>query len=77
VHFHVPVHRTEIGRLGTTQAELKAALQAIAALDYAPHLEVETYTWAVLPGGASIPLVEGLAAEMRATYGWIDELRAS
>jgi hypothetical protein len=77
VHFHVPVHRSEIGRLGTTQVELKAALKAVAALDYAPHLEVETYTWAVLPGGGSIPLVEGLAAEMQATSGWVDELRAS
>jgi sugar phosphate isomerase/epimerase len=75
VHFHVPVHRAEIGRLGTTQADLKAALRAVASLDYAPHLEVETYTWAVLPGGGSLPLVEGLAAEMQATYAWIDELR--
>lgn len=75
VHFHVPVHRSQIGRLGTTQAELKAALKAVAALDYAPHLEVETYTWAVLPGGGSLPLVEGLASEMTAVYGWIDTLR--
>ncbi|MBX3443957.1 MAG: metabolite traffic protein EboE [Planctomyces sp.] len=75
IHFHVPVHREHIGGLGTTQADLKAALAAVAALDYAPHLEVETYTWGVLPGERPKSLVEGIAAEMRAVHGWLAELR--
>jgi hypothetical protein len=67
VHFHVPVDAEHLGPLGTTRAELKKALAAVAALNYAPHLEVETYTWAVLPGGQSTSLVDGLTRELRAT----------
>jgi len=66
VHFHVPVHRSELGRLGTTQTELQQALSEVAALNYAPHLEVETYTWGVMPGGGRATLVDGLTAEMNA-----------
>jgi hypothetical protein len=39
----------------------------VAGLPYAPHLEVETYTWGVLPGEARPGLVDGIAAELRAT----------
>ncbi len=76
IHFHVPVHRDSVGRLKTTQAELRQALKTVAELDYAPHLEVETYTWGVLPMRGPAPLVDGLTAEMRATQGWIDALRS-
>lgn len=70
IHFHVPVHAERVGELGTTRSELKQALATVRELSYAPHLEVETYTWTVFPKGAaatSIPLVDGLTAEMRAT----------
>ncbi|MEZ6124911.1 MAG: metabolite traffic protein EboE [Planctomycetaceae bacterium] len=50
VHFHVPVYATELGPLRTTRPDLEAALKRLARLDYAPHLEVETYTWPVMPG---------------------------
>jgi hypothetical protein len=61
------VDAERLGPLLTTRQQLKEALAAVAALDYAPHLEVETYTWEVLPGAESIDLVEGLTREMRAT----------
>ncbi len=67
VHFHVPVNETRLGPLATTRPELDKTLAAIAGLDYAPHLEVETYTWAVLPSGGRPSIVEGIAAELRAT----------
>jgi len=67
VHFHVPVHQEELGLLGTTRRELLPALTAIASLLYAPHLEVETYTWGVLPGEAPAPLAHGIARELTAT----------
>ncbi len=68
VHFHVPVDAETVGPLGTTRAELRRALAAIGELPYAPHLEVETYTWDVLPG-ATADLVEGLSRELTATRG--------
>lgn len=64
-----------MGLLKTTQAELQQALVAVKSLDYAPHLEVETYTWGVLPEGRQPDLAEGLAAEMTAVFGWLDDLR--
>jgi sugar phosphate isomerase/epimerase len=64
VHFHVPVHAAE----HTTQAELEATLAALAGgpEPVTRHLEVETYTWGVLPNGpgGDDGLVEGLAAEL-------------
>ena len=71
IHFHVPVSETELGRLRTTRADLSAALAAVAKLPYAPHLEVETYTWPVLPGrddqtDPEERLRAGLLAELRA-----------
>ncbi|MFM7833497.1 MAG: hypothetical protein ACKPJD_17025, partial [Planctomycetaceae bacterium] len=49
-HFHVPVFAESLGPLKTTRADLAAALSQVARLSYAPHLEVETYTWPVMPG---------------------------
>ena len=61
--------------LGTTRPQLEAALAAIATLDYAPHLEVETYTWGVLPAGGRPPIVYGIAKELAATRKLLDDLR--
>lgn len=66
VHFHVPVDADRLGPLGTTKPAVAEALAAVARLDYAPHLEVETYTWEVLPGAGPTDLVEGLARELTA-----------
>ena len=64
VHFHVPVHTAG----HTTQTELDATLAALAGgpAPVTRHLEVETYTWNVLPGARTGDdwLVEGLAAEL-------------
>lgn len=67
VHFHVPVDAEHLGPLGTTRHELKTALAVIPELDYAPHLEVETYTWEVLPGGGTPNMVDGFTRELLAT----------
>jgi len=67
VHFHVPVDAERLGPLATTRPALRHALKAVSRLEYAPHLEVETYTWEVLPGTGPADLVEGLARELTAT----------
>lgn len=76
VHFHVPVDAERIGPLGTTRADLIAALQVVPELPYAPHLEVETYTWEVLPGGGRTELATGFARELQATQKLLDHLPA-
>lgn len=77
VHFHVPVNAENLGPLGTTRGELKRALAAVANLQQTPHLEVETYTWEVLPDGNSVDLVDGLSRELIATRDLINALENS
>lgn len=76
IHFHVPVDAESIGPLRTTRPELKRALAAIACLPDAPHLEIETYTWDVLPGEPA-DLAKGMAREITATQSLIDAARRS
>ncbi|MFN5530689.1 MAG: metabolite traffic protein EboE [Planctomycetaceae bacterium] len=78
VHFHVPVDAPDLGPLGTTRPQLREALRAVRGFDYAPHLEVETYTWSVWqgqPGGdPTTRLIDGLSRELFATWALLDEV---
>lgn len=76
IHFHVPIDAEQIGPLPTTHFELAAALQAIAELPYAPHLEVETYTWPVLPNQSEPNHIVGIARELAAADRLIARCRA-
>lgn len=50
IHFHIPLHCPPTDRFGNTADHLLQTLDVLAA-DPArcPHLEMETYTWEVLP----------------------------
>ena len=50
IHCHVPVFLQNLGELGSTQDILVSALRWMRREAFSPHLEVETYTWDVLPG---------------------------
>jgi hypothetical protein len=49
VHCHVPVFLEHAGAISTTQAQLLQTLQGCKLEGFSSHLEVETYTWDVLP----------------------------
>ena len=49
VHFHVPVFLQDMGAFGTTQDFLREILAIHREEPISDHLEVETYTWDVLP----------------------------
>jgi len=49
VHCHVPVFVESFETLGSTQQNLREALALCRTRAVSPHLEVETYTWGVLP----------------------------
>ena len=49
IHCHVPIFLEKAGAFHSTQQTLKAALECVQHGFVAPHLEVETYTWDVLP----------------------------
>lgn len=49
VHFHVPVFLDQTEHFPTTQANLSQVLKLQKMSGFCRHLEVETYTWDVLP----------------------------
>ncbi len=71
-HFHVPVFLDEIGGFRTTRSGIEAALRMRAATPLSDHLEIETYTWDVLPAELKASSVDSIARE----YEWVlDVLR--
>jgi hypothetical protein len=49
IHCHVPLFLSDLGEIGSTRADLVATLAALRQKSRSSHLEVETYTWDVLP----------------------------
>jgi hypothetical protein len=74
VHFHVPLFTDQYGLFASTRADIVPLLQALATASApCPHLEVETYTWNVLPDvhrDRSLP--DAIAAELQ----WVAEVCA-
>ncbi|MGK5674408.1 metabolite traffic protein EboE [Micromonospora sp. URMC 106] len=70
VHYHVPLHAPPEPPLGSTLPVLRAALAALYSGPEAgcDHLDVETYTWGVLPAArrprTDAELAAGIAAEL-------------
>lgn len=67
VHVHVPLFIPESGDLRSTQADTRAALRHAVSAGTTRHLEIETYTWDVLPDGFRRDLVDSVAHE----YEWV------
>jgi sugar phosphate isomerase/epimerase len=66
VHFHVPVFLDELGAFGSTQAFLRELLALQRRDSLCSHLEVETYTWEVLPPELRArDLADALARELQ------------
>lgn len=66
VHFHVPLHFTGAGPLGSTAPLLTPEFLAGIRRDPRTHLEIETYTWDVLPPSLrSASIEQSIAAEFR------------
>jgi hypothetical protein len=69
VHFHVPVFLEQMEHFGTTQAFLAQILALHRAEPISAHLEVETYTWDVLPAAyRSADLGSAIARELQ----WVE-----
>lgn len=68
VHFHVPVWAERCGPFATTQGFTAAVLERQRRNALTAHLEVETYTWDVLPHGVRpLSLTDSLALELQWT----------
>jgi len=65
VHFHVPVFLEKMEHFGTTQSFLAEILRLHRAAPISAHLEVETYTWDVLPAAyRNVELATAIAREL-------------
>jgi hypothetical protein len=63
-HFHVPVFLENFGLLQSTQADIIKVLAIQTTTPFTNHLEVETYTWGVLPDALKIPLTQSIIREL-------------
>jgi hypothetical protein len=63
-HFHVPLFINHFGLLQSTQDEIKQVLDILKEEMLTSHLEIETYTWEVLPFELKIGLQESIEREM-------------
>jgi sugar phosphate isomerase/epimerase len=64
IHFHVPLHFTTSGPLSSTASLLTPEFLTNIQRDPLTHLEIETYTWDVLPASLrSTSIEQSIAAE--------------
>lgn len=77
VHFHVPIHLSELDLLQTSQSEILRCVRLMKDLPhewFTGHWEVETYAWSVLPKHLrASDLASGIASELL----WFHHLFAS
>ena len=67
IHFHVPLFTADYEDLGSTQDYVSRVIHQSSAMPFTSHLEIETYTWDVLPGALKIDLLESIRRE----YEWV------
>lgn len=73
VHFHVPLHAQPEPPLRSTRGHLDATLGVLLGGDVArtDHVELETYTWGVLPAGLRPHDDDGLVGGIAAELAWL------
>ena len=69
IHFHVPLFAREYDAFGSTQDYVRKVLAIAMQTPFTTHLEIETYTWDVLPPGLKLDIGESIARE----YDWVLE----
>jgi sugar phosphate isomerase/epimerase len=67
IHFHVPLFTRGYDRFESTQDYVRDVIRTVLRTSATRHLEIETYTWDVLPAGLKRDLLESIARE----YEWV------
>ncbi|MBI2921509.1 MAG: metabolite traffic protein EboE [Planctomycetes bacterium] len=71
-HYHVPIFLESFGALRTTRGFLEGALGEIVKRGLCADLEIETYTWDVIPEGERKRVCGGTLVEsLEKEYGWV------
>jgi hypothetical protein len=63
-HFHVPIFIEDFQLLQSTQNEIISVLESWCKKEFTKHLEIETYTWQVLPSHLQTDLIESIEREL-------------
>ncbi|GAA4199273.1 metabolite traffic protein EboE [Pedobacter jeongneungensis] len=69
-HFHVPIFVEDMGLIQSTQSDITEVLNLQKHHPFTNHLEVETYTWEVLPAALKAPLNDSIIREL----AWVKTL---
>ncbi|MPR32328.1 metabolite traffic protein EboE [Salmonirosea aquatica] len=72
IHFHVPLFINSYGKLDSTQDEIIKTLDIQKENPFTNHLEVETYTWGVLPPEIQKPIGQSIVRELQWVLGKLD-----
>jgi hypothetical protein len=72
IHFHMPLYIDGYEGLATTQEETRMILRLLKERRFCRHLEIETYTWEVLPPAMQLDILECLEKEYRWTLQVLD-----
>jgi sugar phosphate isomerase/epimerase len=67
IHFHVPLFTRDYDGLSSTQDYVRRVIGTAARSRFTAHLEIETYTWDVLPDALKFDLLESIHRE----YDWV------
>ena len=70
VHFHVPLFISSYGVLDSTQSDIVKTLALHKKNPVSTFLEVETYTWGVLPEDMQKPIGDSIVREMK----WVQQV---
>lgn len=69
-HFHVPIFTKNFDDLFSTQDEIEEVLAIQKEEPFTNHLEVETYTWDVLPAELKLPMQDSITRELQ----WVQQI---
>jgi hypothetical protein len=64
-HFHVPIFVEDYQLLQSTQNDIITILKSWRKKEFTKHLEVETYTWEVLPAHLQTDLAKSIERELK------------
>jgi hypothetical protein len=67
IHFHVPIFIDRLATFASTQDTIVPVLDLLSQRRFSRHLEIETYTWSVLPADLKRDLLDSITRE----FAWV------
>ena len=67
IHYHVPIFLGTYGCVHSTRDTIEDTFSLLDSIPHVQHLEIETYTWGVLPSHLKRPL----AASIQREFEWV------